>query len=234
MNSDTHYQHIRVVPRVKDEPGEAHDRDHKSGIPVFRSLSLLTAARTGNHNTPAAQDIVSEPIAHAKTFADMARRICMDKITSENVSMSQASSSLAGIIKFQPNHSWRQVQPKGHGGLSAPVRGIDDFSPVTKESASFLAHAKAASFQGTAAGSTALPTVEYAPSNILSHADSFGRPVRVPGMSEHIHKSPFQLAVEGQRLELFGKLPDPIYLHEQLGEFDGQVVFIGHPNRDSE
>ncbi|EAT91846.2 hypothetical protein SNOG_00351 [Parastagonospora nodorum SN15] len=32
--------------------------------------------------------------------------------------------------------------------------------------------------------------------------------------------------------ELFGKLPDQIRLHEELGEFDGQVVFIGHPNRD--
>ena len=32
--------------------------------------------------------------------------------------------------------------------------------------------------------------------------------------------------------ELFGKLPDQIHLHEELGEFDGQVVFIGHPNRD--
>ncbi|KAJ4335641.1 hypothetical protein N0V95_008840 [Ascochyta clinopodiicola] len=32
--------------------------------------------------------------------------------------------------------------------------------------------------------------------------------------------------------QLFGKLPDPIRLHEQMSQFDGQVVFIGHPNRD--
>ncbi|KAF2867137.1 hypothetical protein BDV95DRAFT_503123, partial [Massariosphaeria phaeospora] len=32
---------------------------------------------------------------------------------------------------------------------------------------------------------------------------------------------------------VFGKrLPDLIILHEEIGEFDGQVVFIGHPNRD--
>jgi hypothetical protein len=33
-------------------------------------------------------------------------------------------------------------------------------------------------------------------------------------------------------VRLFGNLPDLIRLSEQLGKFDGQVVFIGHPNRD--
>lgn len=35
-----------------------------------------------------------------------------------------------------------------------------------------------------------------------------------------------------QVTELFGQLPDPIRLHEQTGEFDGEVTFIAHPNRD--
>ncbi|KAL5391061.1 hypothetical protein DPSP01_001552 [Paraphaeosphaeria sporulosa] len=33
-------------------------------------------------------------------------------------------------------------------------------------------------------------------------------------------------------LRLFEQLPDIIRLQEQTGDFDGQVVFIGHPNRD--
>ncbi|RMZ72914.1 ubiquitin homeostasis lub1 [Pyrenophora seminiperda CCB06] len=37
---------------------------------------------------------------------------------------------------------------------------------------------------------------------------------------------------EGDHDQVFGRLPDPIHLHEQTGTFDGQVVFIGHPNRD--
>ncbi|KAF2007541.1 hypothetical protein P154DRAFT_413531, partial [Amniculicola lignicola CBS 123094] len=36
-----------------------------------------------------------------------------------------------------------------------------------------------------------------------------------------------------QRARLFGKtLPDPIRLHEEVGAFDGKVMYIGHPNRD--
>ncbi|KAF2642979.1 hypothetical protein P280DRAFT_241440 [Massarina eburnea CBS 473.64] len=31
---------------------------------------------------------------------------------------------------------------------------------------------------------------------------------------------------------VFGKLPDLIHLGSQTGDFDGQVIFIGHPNRD--
>ncbi|KAJ4384038.1 hypothetical protein N0V86_000882 [Didymella sp. IMI 355093] len=37
---------------------------------------------------------------------------------------------------------------------------------------------------------------------------------------------------EAVLVRLFGNLPDLIRLSEQLGKFDGQVVFIGHPNRD--
>lgn len=33
-------------------------------------------------------------------------------------------------------------------------------------------------------------------------------------------------------MRLFGQLPDIIRLQEQTGDFDGQIVFIGHPNRD--
>ncbi|KAF1934322.1 uncharacterized protein M421DRAFT_50772 [Didymella exigua CBS 183.55] len=34
------------------------------------------------------------------------------------------------------------------------------------------------------------------------------------------------------RGRIFSNLPDPIRLSEQMGKFDGEVVFIGHPNRD--
>lgn len=38
--------------------------------------------------------------------------------------------------------------------------------------------------------------------------------------------------IDGVRTPIFGDLPDPIQLSEQVGDFDGQVVFIGHPNKD--
>lgn len=37
---------------------------------------------------------------------------------------------------------------------------------------------------------------------------------------------------EATCVQLFGRLPEPIQLSRQTGRFDGQVVFIGHPNRD--
>ncbi|KAG9379000.1 PFU domain containing protein [Pyrenophora tritici-repentis] len=37
---------------------------------------------------------------------------------------------------------------------------------------------------------------------------------------------------ENEHDHVFGRLPDPIHLHEKTGTFDGQVLFVGHPNRD--
>lgn len=39
-------------------------------------------------------------------------------------------------------------------------------------------------------------------------------------------------STEANQMRLFGNLPDLIRLSEQVGAFDGKVVFIGHPNRD--
>lgn len=46
------------------------------------------------------------------------------------------------------------------------------------------------------------------------------------------HQNDVDFTGVGTHAPLFGKLPDPIRLSEQTGLFDGQVVFIGHPNRD--
>src|SRR5690242_8248531 len=46
------------------------------------------------------------------------------------------------------------------------------------------------------------------------------------------HQNDVNFTSVGTHVPLFGNLPDPIRLSEQTGLFDGQVVFIGHPNRD--
>jgi hypothetical protein len=41
------------------------------------------------------------------------------------------------------------------------------------------------------------------------------------------------LGVVDEYTRLFGKqLPDPIHLHTVIGTFDGEIIFIAHPNRD--
>lgn len=42
-----------------------------------------------------------------------------------------------------------------------------------------------------------------------------------------------RFGVVDEYTRLFGKqLPDPIHLHTEIGTFDGEVIFIAHPNRD--
>jgi hypothetical protein len=64
------------------------------------------------------------------------------------------------------------------------------------------------------------------------HAEAFPQLLPVLGTGQAHTLSERQTDFNDRYTELFGKLPDQIHLHEELGEFDGQVVFIGHPNRD--
>jgi hypothetical protein len=57
-------------------------------------------------------------------------------------------------------------------------------------------------------------------------------PFSMRNNSEDISPTDTRSGVIENYNRLFGRLPDPIRLHEQLGKFDGQVAFIGHPNRD--
>lgn len=60
-------------------------------------------------------------------------------------------------------------------------------------------------------------------------------PLKTDSRGSHQHEE-HHLAedylAEATCAQLFGILPEPIQLSKQTGEFDGQVVFIRHPNRD--
>ncbi|KAL1613165.1 hypothetical protein SLS60_001397 [Paraconiothyrium brasiliense] len=58
------------------------------------------------------------------------------------------------------------------------------------------------------------------------------QPVSPSEGSDNISPTDTRLPAVENHLRLFGKLPDIIRLQEQTGDFDGQIVFIGHPNRD--
>lgn len=51
--------------------------------------------------------------------------------------------------------------------------------------------------------------------------------------SEDISPSNIRDEVVENYVRVFGKrLPDPIFLSEEIGRYEGHVIFIGHPNRD--
>ncbi|OSS45936.1 hypothetical protein B5807_08072 [Epicoccum nigrum] len=117
------------------------------------------------------------------------------------------SMSLAGIIKLQSdrrkgNKFWRPMQASDLG--ESHLDGTDQ------------PHDDSSQQNHQAMGNSA----------IQLKTDSGGR---------HQHKEHYlagNYLAEASRAQLFGTLPDPIQLSKQTGEFDGQVVFIGHPNRD--
>ncbi|KAL6712524.1 hypothetical protein ACN47E_000401 [Coniothyrium glycines] len=165
----------------------------------------------------------------------MARRYHRKDDELESSSMSHSGTSLSGIVKFQPSRRkidepWRPLQTidmnQGTG---------DDADYVTKNVTSSLedarlSYAQVESLRPPHVASQITSTVALqqldSPSDTLVHevtADPQG-----DKHSSRILRGGQEDIVE----HVFGRLPDPIRLHEQTGEFDGQVIFIGHPNRD--
>ncbi|KAH6620159.1 hypothetical protein C7974DRAFT_316023, partial [Boeremia exigua] len=123
--------------------------------------------------------------------------------------------SLVGMAKLRldrrkENKTWRPVQagsdeetPSVHDELSNPGFYLTGTEHAQKEDHLDAAH------DGARVATTLTTSVL---------ANSMGGEMRHTGARTHV--------------QLFGNLPDLIRLSEQTGEFDGQVVFIGHPNRD--
>jgi len=130
------------------------------------------------------------------------------------------------------NKSWRPLQPselEGSGGIdfeaggsSSPL-GMSDFQSLVgfHPPSTHLNHAKTSLFD-----SLSMQMNPAAENDMRTAAAS------TYGENEHVGPTETRLDVVENYMRLFGKLPDLIRLHEQTGDFDGQVVFIGHPNRD--
>jgi hypothetical protein len=144
-----------------------------------------------------------------KTFADMARRYCENDGRLEAEHLQDGSLPLAGVVRLQPNRKggnkpW-QTEPASEPREGSDLRySQDSEASLIVECTDIMADCTNAP---TNSGTLAEACQESSP--IDTH----------PASQDHY-------------TELFGRLPDPIRLHEQLGEFDGQVIFIAHPNRD--
>lgn len=157
--------------------------------------------------------------------------------------------SLAGIIKLQPNRrkgnkTWRPMQASD---LGEPGSSIADGSiqfnenrdvegrlpPITSALVgSFLSYPFDRSYTRSSVDLRAMPMWDklgdtHDGTNTIENFTTFAE-----AQSDGFHPNTMHYAVTDPHVQLFGRLPDPILLHEQMGKFDGQVVFIGHPNRD--
>ncbi|KAJ4373865.1 hypothetical protein N0V83_002604 [Neocucurbitaria cava] len=145
--------------------------------------------------------------------------------------------SSTGIIKLQPNRknidrTWRPV----------PASDLEKYSTAARDARCDSSTAGRLLLSNTTITSLmdsrydlsteAFPILE---SKELSenHTDRSGDPIETSRASNNEYCPNFSRSFAGDHYgQLFGKLPDPICLHEEMGEFDGQVIFIGHPNRD--
>ena len=181
-----------------------------------------------------------ETTAHQCHFGTMAYRPYRSEAL-EDEQLDHGSVSLAGIIKVQPsrkkgNKVWRPMQASdiGETSVSSGNSGFhfaaaEDINVTTVGSTSqyLLDRTAGESFPPRAQAACArigamcndTSAVEYMTSDFP--IDNVG-----------VRQSEMRCTMTGTREQLFGDLPDPIRLHEQMGKFDGEVVFIGHPNRD--
>lgn len=226
QSSGVDHSHIRVIPH-RGNSGNTEDK-YDDGIPTFRSPSLQYASLL-TPQTRIYENSTAESLSQVKTFADMARRYHKidDKFDSEQLLSNPGP--LGSILKLQSHRkTW---QPMRTSDLSHCENAENDACEPSLE-----VHTSTHE-SGYNHIDLALPAKPSLHSQIQSMLDNstatsqasdtfFG----VTGDENHMKALH---AIPGHSYErLFGKLPDLIRLHEQTGDFDGQVVFIGHPNRD--
>jgi hypothetical protein len=227
------------VPRVDHEDSQYGEDEDDSWTPTYRSQSLLQL-RPSDQHPPGVGAPTTRSSAPAKTFADMARRFHPNDI--EGSTEHSPQGSMPGIIKLQPRgkigqNSWRPLQTSELGvaceNASSSAENLERLLHVNNfDPPSFpITSSQVLRYNHSSAPHGASPEFEY-PDLATGRAEILQRPGPSTSSGLTDEQRNAQLGVSDQYAELFGRLPDQIWLQEQLGEFDGQVVFVGHPNRN--
>jgi hypothetical protein len=231
--------HIQIVPRDETDFTLNDSFTEDNDIPTFNSPSLQSSLLTGDKPRYPGHTTGELP-AKIATFADMARRFHTADNKAELELPTHGSATSAGIIRLQPTRNkgdkfWWALQTtdvaeSGHASS-------DDSSAFDR-----LHHSDDRIDESLPRNtSTATPSSKSSPLELLhqrstlpNHTSFLRRPedlqLRAAEGSGSI--GGLQSTPDEHYSQLFGKLPDPIHLQEQMGEFDGQVTFITHPNRD--
>jgi hypothetical protein len=237
--SDPH-SHIRIVPRAASETTDNANFE-EDNLPIFRSPSLQFPPPIGHDSRRgSAQSDVS---ATGTTFADMARRFHQTDYEGTERPTS-GPVPLAGFIQLktarsrQGNKTWRTPDPSAFAMSDSLGSALDaDASSSTAEvpSSPPEQHTKrrATPFDLPTIQTT-LQSSEPSPNTDIAAKSYDALPVLPAEGSVDVSPTDtrFNVGVMQSYSRVFGRLPDLIHLHEQTGGFDGQIIFIGHPNRD--
>jgi hypothetical protein len=226
------------MPRADHEGGQTTYSEDDYWTPTYRSRSLLYSDPS-DHYTQGVGDPGPGVSAPPKTFAAMARRFHLSENEGGVEQSSQSLASAAGIVKLQPksregSSSWRPTGRSGPGESDESGQDTGNTSSATNH----MGHQEA--LRRSKPSSVLMTSPHKAFSNtpagikvgeLRTDRDPVGPIFTFHGTGQESNKADARHE-SNDRVALFGDLPDPIRLHEQLGQFDGQVVFIGHPNRD--
>jgi hypothetical protein len=146
---------------------------------------------------------------------------------------------MAGIMKLQSNRNKASGVSRAmlRSDLSEcetdgfDVNGYSETADTSLLPSAFTTPLSASPLLSSIATTKALPPSKL-PAVLTDRTNIFGTPMISSKGGAEEGPSAIPLFPGTQYEQMFGKLPDPIRLHEQTGAFDGQVVFVGHPNRD--
>lgn len=231
--------HIQVVTRAEAALTPGKVAEHTSCVPTFPTPSPsppLHGQQEPVGNMPSRASPQKAP-----TFADMARGYSEDESMFDAV-LDGAVLSRAPFSRYvNESPSRRLLTQKADNTCRARVNDHDTDSNASDlpilEQAMLEASLEASSYSTTGAEDSCdygTPRSEHQrlPTNdmhIAEQLDTEGAPEQLNRQTKI--RGPATIMQEAT-FNVFGNLPDPIYLHQQPGEFDGQVIFIGHPNRD--
>ncbi|KAF3004135.1 hypothetical protein E8E13_004938 [Curvularia kusanoi] len=187
------------------------------------------------------EDCIIPPTEQQAPDEDMSYRSYKDYKLEDGLA-DHGSMSLAGIIALQSDRKkghrfWRSMQASDvgdpehvSGDCSSISSHIDSTgqSSIEPEAANLFSGLRQNSARSWYASSTQKPL-----GSLHEEVRAFQKPESSTQVdSKDDFRNEERYLAEVTREQLFGLLPDPIRLSEQTGEFDGQVIFIGHPNRD--
>ncbi|KAF2109707.1 hypothetical protein BDV96DRAFT_233287 [Lophiotrema nucula] len=156
--------------------------------------------------------------------------------------------SLAGFIALQPNKkkgnkSWRPLQLSDFGDDEDDLGDMgeaDDFDLSAEfnqrlhldTSQPLHAHARPSLYDLNQRQTDGSPLGHRQAMSSTQPLPVNSSPTYTRDQSEDISPTTLRRGRVADCAALFGQLPDPIRLSEEVGAFDGQVLFIAHPSRD--